>query len=145
MLKHFIRTLISSFGLKRQLAAVLQTVALLASIDPHIAPFASALSNVADWLGVTGLAHATVAKPLGNAEPASGTNIATIAAFFGALSLLAESGVVPQLVPFAPLIKKLVFILSPLAAGVVLGKATDESDSRDYPTEFTDSAPDNPR
>lgn len=115
MLKKLIRGLVETFGLKRQLAAALQTVALLSSVEPHLAFIAPYISGIADYVGIVGLTHAAAGKTI------KVEKVASLAALLSALALVAESGLVPALTPFAPILRKVALLVAPIATGIFIG------------------------
>lgn len=109
-----IQFLIKSFGLKRKVAALLQTVAAVASTVPILAPFALSIATIANWLGVAALIHAGGAR-LAGAKPVGGNILTTLAALLGALVIATKS--VPQLQPYAEVIQQLATIVGIFATG----------------------------
>lgn len=105
--------ILSSFGLKRKLTSLLQVAAALSAQIPGLQQYASVIENIAAYLGVGAVAHAGVSKTL-NKVPLS-----TIASFFSALHILAES--VPALQPYTSLIRMLATISAFLATGSIVG------------------------
>lgn len=113
----FVRLLLSSFGLKRTLSAAFQTLSLVISTIPQLAPFALVLGQIAAWFGIAGLAHAAVADTATPPVPqAKVISLATLAAFFVAASQVAER--ISVLQPYAPLFLFLANLFSTVTVGV---------------------------
>lgn len=108
-----LKWLVESLGLKRKIAALLQTVLTVASSIPALAPYTGALYTLAEILGITGLAHASVSGTLKKSP------LSTIAAFLGTLSLAAKS--IPALAPYTEIIHALTTLFSLFATGSILG------------------------
>jgi hypothetical protein len=105
----FVLRLLKSNGIKRRIAALLQTVAAIASGSPILAPYTSILASIATYLGIGGVVQAGASKSLGLSP------LSTLASFFGALLLATQN--VPALMPYEPLIHSIVVILSLFATG----------------------------
>ncbi len=118
----FIRSLIKSLGLKRKLSAAFQTIAVVIGQIPGLAPFASALSAIAGYLGIAGFAHAAASAE--KKQEALTAPLATIAAFFNALVLAAQTS--PQLKQYEGLFVILASIFSVFSSGTSLVSAAQK-------------------
>lgn len=117
-MKWFINYLISSLGLKRKLSALFAVLSKLIATVPDLAPFAPLLESIAAFFGITGVVHAGKKGTLTDAP------LATIAAFFNALKLVAES--VPALAPYVYIINAVAMVFNTLALGSATMKSVNK-------------------
>src|SRR6266853_4343239 len=108
-IQKIVQQLLSSFGLKRRLSALFQTLSLIIAITPGLNTFAPLLGQIAAWLGIVGITHAAISSTLKSLP------LTTIAAFFNALILAAES--IPALAPYHHILTIIAGILSALSTG----------------------------
>lgn len=94
--------ILSSLGLKRQLSSLFQALTMIVMTVPGLQIFAPFLQWIASWLGIAGIAHATLAGTVK-------VDCHTVTAFFAALLLAAQTN--PELAVYLPVIKVIAYIL----------------------------------
>ncbi len=103
-----------SFGLKRRIAALLQSLSAVAGAIPGLSFLSPILSTLASYFGAVGIVHAAAAKTLTSINPFS-----TIAAFFSAFEIASKN--IPILLPYENIIHSVAVLFSLLATGSALG------------------------
>lgn len=104
---------VTSFGLKRRLAALFQMLSGIVVVIPGLSLLSPIFQSIASWFGVVGTLHATAAGTLG-VNP-----LTTLAAIVSAIDLVFKA--VPFLQPYEYYVHAVATFLSILAAGSVIG------------------------
>lgn len=110
--------LISSLGFKRKLTNLFQLLAVIGSTVPGLDLASGIVQGAASWLGVTAIAHSAYAKTFE-------VDVHSVAAFFSALLLAIKD--VPELAPYAPIIRAVAAILSALATVTYISERAGDS------------------
>ncbi len=108
--------LFSSSGLKRLIASALCAVIEVLRSIPGTGEIVAVLEALAGVFGVTGLAHAAVAKTV------SQKKLAGVASLIAILIIIAQY--VPALQPYVPLLEKIAAILGSAGVGVAIAVKT---------------------
>jgi len=102
-------TWLSSLGIKRYLASIIEAVLPIVRSIPGLEAYVSILEQVAGIVGATGVAHATVSKNKKSLKLASITS--TLSA------LIAVAAYIPALTPYVAALKLLTSVLGAIAVG----------------------------